>query len=888
MMRPALYAPPIKRVATLAALVAVTASGMAAMGLPEGVLGAAPTAQAAVGSAPRTGHGYGWNDSSGTFHWLGANADPTKPGGLTWCIEFGPVPPTTAAQMGSASDLVDADHRPDTDEALRLDGAQAGWLLTKYEPIDTEDSRAALALIVHANFDVKPNAAAIVAEAAAKYPSAYETAKRYVAEARTSTPQKWESGSESAAGFRKGSIKGLVVKADNGMVIPNIPVTLTIVDGPAVFDETGTNVWKGVTGAEPLKVTWTATGNGTVTTKWEYDAPGSKLVKYGNDGSVQDVLGFGGPADPQTGPGEPFRAYWDFQPIATSNVAEADSKVVDHDKGVIRDTIHVKADPNYKVSPEWMHDAGTGELVPVVFEGTAYYTGDLPAGESAEVPADAKVVGTTKVTAKGPGDYTAEIRTDLSPDVITWVWKVVKADQGKYADYVAADWSDHFGVGDETTSVRDDVEIDSTVQSNVTKSGTYLVDNLYIDGFDEDHTTFEGDERTGFKADVDTMDQTLYFFPKGVEVLDANLSKATKIATVSIPAVNGYVDRVGSGKFKMLEGDPEGTYVFVTSFAGDDRTEAYTSSVEDKHEQVTVTPTPPEIKTTATDKVDGDKILTPDLDQKVTITDKVCQVEGKGLKPGKTYVLNATAMDKATGQAILDKDGKPYVGTAEFTPKSESDCGMVDVTIPASALRGKKVVMFENVTLDGRTVALHTDIEDEGQTVDGPPPSVGTTLTDKADGDHEVSAGPVTLEDKVCPKDGTTFEVGKTYKVTGTLMDRSTGKPLTVNGKEVTSTAEFTPKAGDDCALISFQFDTTGLDGRSLVAFETVYKPGSETDVFAEHKDLKDEGQTVHVKGALAKTGAAVAVGLLAALGLVGGGSGLLVSRRRRRKDVAH
>ncbi|MCI7457610.1 VaFE repeat-containing surface-anchored protein [Actinomyces urogenitalis] len=885
MMRPALYAPATKRVATLAALVAVAASGVAAVGLPEGVLGGAPSASAITAvTPPNTGHGYIFKDSQGGSHWLGANADPTKPGGLTWCIELGPIPPKTAAQMANASDLVDADHRSDTDAALRLNGAQAGWLFTKYEPVDTEDSRAALSLIAHANWDIKPNAAAIVAEAAAKYPAAYETAKRYVAEARTSTPQKWESGAESTAGYRKGAIKNLIVKAENGMVIPNIPVTLTIVDGPAVFDETGTNVWKGVTGTEPLTVTWTATGNGRVTTKWEYDTPWNELVKYGNDGSVQDVLWLNAPGDPETGHGEPFNAYWDFQPIATSNVAEADSKVVDHDKGVIRDTIHVKANPNYTVSPEWMHDTDSGELVPVVFEGVAYYTGDLPAAESGTVPAGAKVVGSTKVTAKGPGDYTAEIRTSLNPDFVTWVWKVVKADQGKYADYVAADWSDHFGLGDETTSVRDDVEVDSTVQSNVTKSGTYLVDNLYVSGFDENHTTFEGDARTGFKADVDTMDQTLYFFPKDVEVKDANLSKATKIATVSVPAVNGYVDRVGSGKFKMLPDNPDGTYVFVTSFAGDDRTKPYTSSVEDKHEQVTVDDEF-KIKTTATDKVDGDKTLTPGSDQNVTITDKVCPVDGKGLKPGKTYVLKATAMDKATGEAILDKDGKPYEGTAKFTPKSESDCGMVDVTIPASALIGKRIVMFENVTLDGKTVALHTDITDEGQTVDGPPPAVGTTLTDKTDGDHEVTPGPVTLEDKVCPKGGTAFEVGKTYKAAGTLVDRATGKPLTVGGKEVSATTEFTPKAGDDCALVTFQFDTTGLDGKSLVAFETVYQPGSDTEVFAEHKDLSDEGQTVHVKGALAETGAAVAGAGAAALALIGGGAGLIAARRR--KNVA-
>lgn len=870
-----------RRACAGAALAALLAGGMA---LPTGQESLTPVAHAEVADAwPNVGHGYYLRDSvdPSVFHWFGANQDPSDPSRLLWCIEFGPLPIKDPNNLLAPQELVVQDQRGDTDPSIKLNPAQMYTVLEAYEGVDEDESRAALSILVHGNYDVSPDASRVMGEVFVAHPSAWAKAVEYANWARQNTPQNFEIPAATAPdAIRTGEIHGIQIFDGNGNRLSGIPVALTL-NGPAVFDETGTNTWTGTTATEPLTVPWTATGNGKVSFTARYKNANRTMVKYGNDGSIQDMIGRGGHnADPveETRPGEPFSAFYDFQPMATSSVADADSKVVDEQAGVIRDVIHVKADESYAQSPNWMY--ADGKPVPVVFRGTAYYTGGLPAAESASVPAGAKVVGTVMVTAEGPGDYTAEINTDLAPDMITWVWQVRKADQGEYADYVASDWSDHYGLAAETTSSRGKVEIASTVQSNVTRLGTFLVDNLYIDGFDEDHGDFEGG--AGLGADVDELTQSLYFFPDGLEVIDANIPQATKVGEVSVPARNGYVDRVGSNKFKMLEGNPAGVYVFVTSFAGDDRTQPYVSSVSDVHEQVLVPPTPPEIKTTATDKTDGDKVLPASGD--VTISDRVCQVAGKGLQLGKTYTLTATAMDKATGQAVLDEDGKPYVGTAEFTPASESDCGTVDVTIPASALWGKTVVMFEDVSYQGRTVALHTDIDDEDQSIPGPrKPEVGTTLTDSSDGDHEVAPGPVQLQDMICPKEGTVFEVGKAYPVQGVLMDKSTGKPLTdKDNQPIQADTVFTPTRGGECAKVTFKFDTTSLKGRELVAFETVFDPDVQGRVWAEHKDLDDKGQTVKVTSppSLAKTGAAIGITSLSAAGLIGSGA-MLVRRRR-------
>lgn len=701
---------------------AVAASGLTALGaasLPGDSL-VVPQAAADTGRfAWQVGQGYSFTDSQGEYHWLGANANPSGREGLLWCIEYGPMALTSAADMVSWSDVTDADQRTDVDPALKVTANQLAAILKWYEPTDTADSRAAIALLVHANYDLKADAARVTNEALTRYPAAAALARQYVSEARTGVIHDTAAGQGSSESARRtGNVHGIQALAEDGTLLAEVDVTVTL-SGPAVFDATGTNEWSGKTGTEPVTLAWTATGNGEVSYTATYPSGRVQMWKYSNSGKLQDMLERGRTVsmDPETGPSVP--AFYDFQPVATSSVAEAGSKVVDHAATSLSDTIHVTADESYTQSPKWMYDAATGDFVPVVFEGTAYYVGERPAENPGSVPEGAQVVGTTTVTATGPGTYTATITTPdgkpIDSQFVTWVWSVKKTSQGDWASYVAADWSDSWGVAEETTSVREKVEVDSTMAVNETKSGKHLVDSLYISGFDADHTEFEGG--SGFAADVDEMTQSLFFFPEGLEVTDANKDKATLVASVQVPARNGYVDRVGSGEFKMLEGSPVGTYVFVTEFPGDDRTEAFTSSVSDPYEQFRVEPVQPEIRTTATDKADGDKTLGDEGDQ--TITDKVCQVEGKPLEVGRTYDLTATAMDKATGEALLDEEGRPYTGAAQFTPESEEDCGSVDVTIPASRANGKQITMFEAVTLDGVTVAVHTDISSVEQTVDG-------------------------------------------------------------------------------------------------------------------------------------------------------------------------
>lgn len=1023
----------LRRASALVAAVALMASAMAGMSaLPLGQdLGLRSPAQAAVTKIPpNTGEGYPFYDSSGTYHWLGANADPVTPGVLNWCIEFGPVPIKANAQMADARELTEQVQRGDTAPSLKVAPAQMYWLLTKYEPVDTADSRAALAILAHANYDVAPQAAGIIAEIPAKFPSAYALAEAYAAESRVSTPQSFATGgAQREDAVRTGQVGGIASTNTDGSLIPGVPVTVTLV-GPAVFDTTGTGTWAGVTGMEPISLAWTATGNGEVSYSAHFSVPRQVLRYYANDGSVQDMITRGPQASIEMldieQPGTPFRVHYDFQPLGTSQVHTVEVNA----DGAVNDTLTTATDTSY-VNPHWMTDAG--QPVPVVYRATAYWSRTRPAqtdrvpqgaekigevtatatgpdqsleaslelgkrgfvtwvwevrkadqgayesyvaadwldgyglpeetssenfdfrplgtshvsswkvnqpeeppcdtftpaadpsyrdGEwtrlvsadsfddgvyvpvvytatayrldpevlpvtAEQVPAEARALGSVKVTASGPGqEVQACLDQSVAPGFLTWVWQVEAEDQAAHGRWIASGWADSYGVAEETTSTVYRTTIDSSIQVHATKSGEYLSDDLFVEGFPSNHGDFEGG--MGFKADEKEMTQSLLFFPDGQEVTEANRARAELIASVKVPARNGTYFHVGSTSFKVKKDDDgaalPGTYVFVTDFAGDDRTAAYSSSVEDASEQYVVAPPPvqPEIETTASDKADGDKVLPATGD--VTIADQVCQKEGKPLEVGKTYTLTARAMDKETGQPIMDDDGRPFTGQAQLTPSGPSDCAVVEVRIPARLLHGKTIVMFENVTLDGRTVAVHTDIEDEGQTVTGAlVPEVGTTLTDSSDGDHEVSPGPVVLEDRVCPKNVTTFEPGRTYEVQGRLMDKKTGKPLTgKEGQEVVASASFTPSSATDCAVVSFSFDARTLADHRLVAFERVYEPGSQV-ILASHEDLDDAAQTVHVikpLPPLVQTGATVALVALAAAGLIG--SGTVLSRTRR------
>ena len=208
-------------------------------------------------------------------------------------------------------------------------------------------------------------------------------------------------------------------------------------------------------------------------------------------------------------------------------------------------------------------------------------------------------------------------------------------------------------------------------------------------------------------------------------------------------------------------------------------------------------------------------------------------------------------------------------------------------------MAGKDAVVFELLVKDGIAVGAHSDLTDEDQTVTIVPSTIGTEATDKTDGDHEVMVSKeVTIVDAVHYEN---LLPGKEYTVKGVLMDKSTGKPLMVGDKKVEASASFTPNKPNGTVELEFTFDATGLEGKEVVAFETLYKDGTEV---ATHADIDDAAQTVKFvnppKGAVYdKTGNMLSgygwvVALLAVAAVAGAGyAGKQYLDARKEKDDA-
>ena len=248
----------------------------------------------------------------------------------------------------------------------------------------------------------------------------------------------------------------------------------------------------------------------------------------------------------------------------------------------------------------------------------------------------------------------------------------------------------------------------------------------------------------------------------------------------------------------------------------------------------TVTFGQPEIRTTAT--IDSEKTAQPA--EQITITDTV---EYSGLTAGQEYTLKGVLMDKETGEPLLVND-QQVTSEATFTPAEAS--GTIDVlfTFDASALTGKAVVVFETLYIGEEEVTSHTDIEDEGQTVafvEGP--KIGTTAT--VDGQHTADpTGEITIVDVV---EYTGLTPGKTYTISGVLMDKATNQPLLVDDAEVTAEVEFTPESADGTVELTYTLDASTLAGTTIVVFETLYSDGVE---IAAHADINDEAQTITIE----------------------------------------
>ena len=224
---------------------------------------------------------------------------------------------------------------------------------------------------------------------------------------------------------------------------------------------------------------------------------------------------------------------------------------------------------------------------------------------------------------------------------------------------------------------------------------------------------------------------------------------------------------------------------------------------------------------------------------------------------GMEYTLKGTLHYKDTGEPVLDSTGQPYETILTFKVEEDTEDTRVDLvkrisfSVDGKALEGRTVVAFEELYHNDVLITVHTDINDEDQSVYYP--WIRTNATNKVNGAKEIQVTENTeVIDKVTYKN---LLPGK-YKLTGILMDKNTGEDLIDSkGNKVTQELEFTiasvEEGKEGSKDLVFTFDSTTLASHIVVAYETLVlldenNPEYEVPV-AEHKDLNDEEQSIWI-----------------------------------------
>ena len=240
----------------------------------------------------------------------------------------------------------------------------------------------------------------------------------------------------------------------------------------------------------------------------------------------------------------------------------------------------------------------------------------------------------------------------------------------------------------------------------------------------------------------------------------------------------------------------------------------------------------PKIGTTAKSRETNSNLGMPRANETIVDT-----VKYENLVIGKVYTVKGKLMDKATKQPIKDEHGNEITASKTFTATTKS--GSVDLEYTYNSLnrQGKTTVVFEDMYHNDKLVATHSDINDEGQSIDYP--NIHTKADVKQLG--KLKDGNVTIVDKVFYKNLT---IGKVYTVKGKLMDKATGQPLLVNGREVTAEKTFTATRNTGSIEVEFTLPAKVLQGKTTVVFEDMYNDGVK---IATHSDITDINQTIAI-----------------------------------------
>lgn len=121
-------------------------------------------------------------------------------------------------------------------------------------------------------------------------------------------------------------------------------------------------------------------------------------------------------------------------------------------------------------------------------------------------------------------------------------------------------------------------------------------------------------------------------------------------------------------------------------------------------------------------------------------------------------------------------------------------------------------------------------------------PEISTDVFDLEDNDKNVW-----LDKKISIVDYVEYsylEPGRNYTLKGTIMNKITGEPVKVDGKEISTTVNFTPEKHYGTTQVPFEFKLGCCKGDKLVVFEYLYD-AETNELIASHADINCGKQTI-------------------------------------------
>ena len=391
----------------------------------------------------------------------------------TYCIEADTLYTGTTGDWGDW-----------TDERTKPDAQRLAWLADRYNGDRDDLTHAAIAGLIHQKLDPMGNeylsGLRQLGWADELSWDAYTAKMNSLwTEAVNGTPKDLDMQYRYTTGKRKGLVTPSIMNG-NGVEIAGIQYTVTL-KGPAVFDQTGTNTISGTTTNEAIHLSWTATGNGKVTSIVQHKIPKATRLESPN----QNLMG---PTDPQTvSKNIQFEVLNNFKPTIQSD--QSDHRI------------------EYGHAPEddltWHVDPTGGDWIQgatIKSTGTLYYFAKKPVEGRTTVKdgvkaATATVAGdrdgaTSHVDASSiamdPGFVKAH--PGATPSSLpatgwyTWVWEITPGMQdANMRQYLSPDydWSDNVLEAETTLHVRG---MQPTITSSV--SAAYRTDQSKVTGAD--------------------------------------------------------------------------------------------------------------------------------------------------------------------------------------------------------------------------------------------------------------------------------------------------------------------------------------------------------------------------------------------------------------------